>query len=105
RTYLHAVIDNFSRRIVAWRVAETFAPVNSVAGLVGTRGARAPPRKSPNLVGAPRGGKRDGPSGEGTRPRLAAPGVAVHGTEIFELDDRSVVALPEIPVALPPSVG
>src|SRR5215472_7726936 len=34
RAYLHAVIDNFSRRILAWRVAETFAPVNSVAVLV-----------------------------------------------------------------------
>ena len=31
RVYLHAVIDNFSRRILAWRVAEMFAPVNSVA--------------------------------------------------------------------------
>ena len=30
RAYLHAVIDNFSRRILAWRVADTFAPVNSV---------------------------------------------------------------------------
>jgi transposase InsO family protein len=28
------VIDNFSRRILAWRVAETFAPVNSVTVLV-----------------------------------------------------------------------
>ena len=27
RAYLHAVIDNFSRRILAWRVADTFAPV------------------------------------------------------------------------------
>src|SRR5262245_23604840 len=26
RAYLHAVIDNFSRRILAWRVADTFAP-------------------------------------------------------------------------------
>jgi putative transposase len=34
RAYLHAVIDNFSRRILAWRVAETFAPANSVAVLV-----------------------------------------------------------------------
>jgi len=34
RAYLHAVIDNLSRRILAWRVAETFAPVNSVAVLV-----------------------------------------------------------------------
>ena len=33
RAYLHAVIDNFSRRILAWRVADTFAPVNSVAVL------------------------------------------------------------------------
>ena len=28
RTYLHAVIDNFSRRILAWRVADTFAPIS-----------------------------------------------------------------------------
>jgi transposase InsO family protein len=32
RAYLHAVIDNFSRRILAWRVAETFAPVNRMGG-------------------------------------------------------------------------
>lgn len=42
RAYLHAVIDNFSRRILAWRVAETFAPVNSVAVLLeASRGATA----------------------------------------------------------------
>src|SRR5213596_3500006 len=34
RTYLHAVIDNFSRRILAWRVVDTFAPVNSLAVLL-----------------------------------------------------------------------
>ena len=34
RAYLHAVIDNFSRRILAWRVADTFAPDNSVAVLL-----------------------------------------------------------------------
>jgi hypothetical protein len=40
RAYLHAVIDNFSRRILAWRVADTFAPLNSVAVLVeASRGA------------------------------------------------------------------
>jgi len=41
------VIDNFSRRILAWRVADTFAPVNSVAVLLeaargATRSASAP---------------------------------------------------------------
>jgi transposase InsO family protein len=40
RAYLHAVIDNFSRRILAWRVAERFAPANSVAVLLeASRGA------------------------------------------------------------------
>ena len=40
RAYLHAVIDNFSRRILAWRVVDTFEPVNSVAVLLeATRGA------------------------------------------------------------------
>ena len=34
RAYLHAVIDNFSRRILAWRVADMFAPGNSVAVLL-----------------------------------------------------------------------
>jgi putative transposase len=34
RACLHAVIDNFSRRILAWRVADTFAPVNSVTVLL-----------------------------------------------------------------------
>ena len=41
RAYLHAVIDNFSRRILAWRVADTFAPVTSVAVLLeASHGAR-----------------------------------------------------------------
>ena len=40
RVYLHAVIDNFSRRIRAWNVADTFASANSVAVLLdATRGA------------------------------------------------------------------
>src|SRR6516164_3677283 len=40
RACLHAVIDNFSRRILAWRVADTFAPGNSVEVLVeASRGA------------------------------------------------------------------
>jgi transposase InsO family protein len=42
RAYLHAVMDNFSRRILAWRVAETFTPENSVAVLLdASRGATA----------------------------------------------------------------
>jgi putative transposase len=40
--YLHAVINNFSRRILAWRVADTFAPVNSVTVLLDASRAAAP---------------------------------------------------------------
>jgi transposase InsO family protein len=47
RAYLHAVIDNFSRRVLAWRVADTFAPGSTVAVLLeahrgATRAASAP---------------------------------------------------------------
>jgi putative transposase len=42
RVYLHAVIDNFSRRILAWRVAETFVPGNTVAVLLEASRAAAP---------------------------------------------------------------
>jgi len=31
KVYLHAVIDNFSRRILAWRVTDTFAVATTVA--------------------------------------------------------------------------
>ena len=33
RAYLHAMIDNFSRRILAWHIVDAFAPGNSVAEL------------------------------------------------------------------------
>jgi hypothetical protein len=42
RAYLHAVIDNFSRRILAWRVAEILTPANSVAVLLEASRAATP---------------------------------------------------------------
>jgi len=50
RVYLHAVIDNFSRRILAWRVAETFAPVNSVAVLLDASRAATPSDTAPVVL-------------------------------------------------------
>src|SRR5262249_3876133 len=47
RAYVPAVIDNFSRRILAWRVAETFAPVNSVAVLLDASRAATPSDTAP----------------------------------------------------------
>jgi hypothetical protein len=34
RVYLHAIIDNFSRHILAWRLLDRFEPANAVAVLV-----------------------------------------------------------------------
>jgi putative transposase len=50
RAYLHAVIDNFSRRILAWRVAGTFAPENSVAVLLDASRAAAPSDTAPVVL-------------------------------------------------------
>jgi transposase InsO family protein len=50
RAYLHAVIDNFSRRILAWRVADTFAPVNSVTVLLEASRAAAPSATVPVVL-------------------------------------------------------
>jgi putative transposase len=50
RAYVHAVIDNFSRRILAWRVASTFAPVNSVAVLVEASQGAMPSTTTPVVL-------------------------------------------------------
>ena len=50
RAYLHAVIDNFSRRILAWRVADTFAPVNSVNVLLDASRAATPSDTTPVVL-------------------------------------------------------
>jgi hypothetical protein len=44
------VIDNFSRRILAWRVADTFAPVNSVTVLLDASQAAAPSDATPVVL-------------------------------------------------------
>ena len=50
RAYLHAVIDNFSRRILAWRVAETFTPVNSVVVLLEASRGATPSETTPVVL-------------------------------------------------------
>jgi putative transposase len=50
RAYLHAVIDNFSRRILAWRVADTFAPVHSVAVLLEASQGAMPSETTPVVL-------------------------------------------------------
>ena len=48
RTYLHAVIDNFSRRILAWKVSGTFDPSTTAELLL--RAANGLADQKPNLL-------------------------------------------------------
>jgi Integrase core domain len=50
RVYLHAVIDTFSRRILACRVADTFAPANRVAVLVEAGRGATPSETTPVVL-------------------------------------------------------
>ena len=50
RAYLHAVIDNFSRRILAWRLADAFTPANSVAVLLDASRGAAPSETTPVVL-------------------------------------------------------
>ena len=103
--YLHAVIDNFSRRILAWRVADTFAPVNSVAVLLeARRGATS--SDTPPVVLADAGVENvnaqvDELVTTGVLRRL----LAFTELKFLERHDRGVVAFPQTSMALPPPVG
>ncbi len=50
RAYLHAVIDNFSRRVLAWRVAERIDPTNAVSILVEAARSMAPAGTQPTVL-------------------------------------------------------
>ncbi len=50
RAYLHAMIDNFSRRILAWRVAATCAPANRVAVLLDAGRGATPSDTAPVVL-------------------------------------------------------
>ena len=96
------MIDNFSRRIVAWRVADTFAPSNSVAVLLEASRRVASSDTTP-VVLADAGVENVNAQVD----NLITPGVlrrvlALTETDVLELHDRSVVALPETSMALPP---
>ena len=50
RAYLYAVIDNFSRKILAWRVSERFDPANTLAVLLEAGRTAAPAKPPPTLL-------------------------------------------------------
>jgi transposase InsO family protein len=50
RAYLHAVLDNFSRRVLAWRVSERFDPGNTFAILIEAARNMAPTQTPPTLL-------------------------------------------------------
>jgi transposase InsO family protein len=50
RAYLHAVIDNFSRKILAWKLAERFDPASTVAILLEAASSRETVGAQPTVI-------------------------------------------------------
>ena len=50
KAFLHAVIDNFSRRILAWRLADKFDPANTIALLLEAERGTVRSEEPPTLV-------------------------------------------------------
>ena len=51
KAYLHAVIDNFSRRILSWRVGSRFDPANTAAVLLhASEMSRSPAGETPTVL-------------------------------------------------------
>ena len=76
KVYLHAVIDNFSRRILAWKVAEKLKPATTCEILVAAaREARIVSSGTPTVYGPPRQRSTlpQRPSGLGQVRTAAAP--------------------------------
>jgi transposase InsO family protein len=48
--YLHAVIDNFSRKILAWKLAEKFDPLTTVTILLEAAGIRRGTAETPTVM-------------------------------------------------------
>ncbi len=101
RVYLHAAIDNFSRRILAWRVEQRLNPLNTfhvlsdaASNLRGESSANVVMDAGVENVNGTVNQLRTAPS----RPR---PG----GRDVFELAHRSVVGVAEAPMALPSPSG
>jgi hypothetical protein len=92
RAYLHAVIDNFSRRILAWRGRHVRTRHQRGRAARGQSG-RDPYGECPSRLGGRGRGERQRPSRRIDR-HGRAPAARLHGTEVLELDDRSLVAFP-----------
>ena len=50
RAYLHAVLDNFSRRVLAWKVSDRFDPGNTLAILAEATRSIAPAPATPTVL-------------------------------------------------------
>ena len=101
RAYLHAVIDNLSRRILRWHVAGAFAPGNCATVLLaGQSGATSSTRVPVVLADAGVenvNAQIDARLATGVLRRL----LAITELKFSEVDDRSLVAIAEASLAVP----
>ena len=105
RAYLHAVIDNFSRRISGVAGRRHVRTGEQRGRAARSQSGRDALRDDSGRVGGRGRRERERPGRRPDHHGRAAPGLGLHGAEVLELHDRSVVALPETSMALPPLAG
>jgi len=99
KVYLHAVIDNFSRKILAWRVTETFAVATTVAILRDAVNGAARD-DSPTMV-ADAGVENVNADVDGLIESGLLSRVLALRDVTLQLHDRGVVAHAEAPMVVP----
>ena len=80
---------------LAWRVADTFAPVKSLTALLDASRAAAPSETTPVALADAGVENVNARVDDLITTERAAPDPGQNGTEVLELHDRGVVALPE----------
>jgi len=104
KVYLHAVIDNFSRRILAWRVTENFSVATTVAILQEADQGAATRGEPPTLL-ADAGVENVNSDVDGLIESGLIRGVLTEGCHVLQLFDRSLVADTETSVVVPEYTG
>ena len=97
KAYVHAVIDNYSRRILAWHLADRLRPGSTLAILLAAIRGAATNEAGPHRRRWRRECQRRGRRADLLRPAPKAP--RPHRAPLFEFYDRGLVEAVEAPMA------
>ena len=103
RAYLHAVIDNFSRRILAWKVTPSFEPDATAEILLAA--SKGVDHGVPTVLTDGGVENFNGAVDELIHSGLLHRAWGRHGNHVFQFPDRILVAGTQTPMAVPEHTG